>query len=33
LEEDECVIIKGRMSTRNNEPSVICEEIREFKNN
>ncbi|MDO8555259.1 MAG: DNA polymerase III subunit alpha [bacterium] len=31
LEEDKCVIIKGKVSTRNNEPSVVCEEIKEVK--
>jgi len=31
LEEDKCVIMKGRISTRNNEPGIICEEIREVK--
>ncbi len=30
LEEDKCVIIKGKVSTRNNEPGIICEEIRPF---
>ncbi|MFH1978869.1 MAG: DNA polymerase III subunit alpha [Patescibacteria group bacterium] len=30
LEEDQCVILKGRVSLRNNEPSIICEEVREF---
>jgi len=33
LEEDKCIIINGKVSTRNNEPSVICEEIREVKLN
>lgn len=31
LEEDKCVIIRGRVSDRNNEPSIICEEFKEVK--
>ena len=31
LEADKCVIIKGKVSTRNNESSVVCEEIKEVK--
>ncbi|MBU1179271.1 DNA polymerase III subunit alpha [Patescibacteria group bacterium] len=31
LEEDKCVIIKGKVSARNNEPGLICEEIIELK--
>jgi DNA polymerase-3 subunit alpha len=29
LKEDNCVIIKGKINIRNNEPALICEEIRE----
>jgi DNA polymerase-3 subunit alpha len=29
LKEDNCVIIKGKINLRNNEPALICEEIRE----
>lgn len=31
LEEDKCVIIRGKTSDRNNELSIICEEFREIK--
>ena len=31
LEEDRCVIIKGKLSNRNNETSIVCEELREVK--
>ena len=31
LEENKCVIIRGRLSHRNDEPNIICEEIREIK--
>ncbi|MDD5032521.1 MAG: DNA polymerase III subunit alpha [Candidatus Pacebacteria bacterium] len=31
LKTDGCVIIKGKTSSRNNEPSIILEEIREVK--
>ncbi len=31
LLEDKCVIIKGKTSDRNNEPSIICEDVREIK--
>ena len=30
LEEDKCVIIRGKVSTRNNEPSIICEEFKKI---
>jgi len=30
LLEDKCVIIKGKTSDRNNEPSIICDEIKEI---
>ncbi|MFC1756594.1 DNA polymerase III subunit alpha [Patescibacteria group bacterium] len=30
LEEDKCVIVNGKVSTRNSEMSIICEEIKEF---
>ncbi|MCF7835820.1 MAG: DNA polymerase III subunit alpha [Candidatus Marinimicrobia bacterium] len=28
LEADKCVIMKGKVSTRNEEPSIICDEIK-----
>jgi len=31
LEEDRCVIIRGRVSKRNDETSIVCEEIKELK--
>ncbi|MFC1625311.1 DNA polymerase III subunit alpha [Patescibacteria group bacterium] len=30
LEEDKCAIIKGKISTRNNNVSIICEEIKQI---
>ena len=32
IREGNCVAIKGRISLRNNEPSIICEEMKEMKN-
>ncbi|MBU1091755.1 DNA polymerase III subunit alpha [Patescibacteria group bacterium] len=31
LQEDKCVIMKGKVSTRNEEPSIICDEVKEVK--
>ena len=31
LVEDKCVIIKGKVSTRNDEASIICEQVLELK--
>lgn len=32
LREGNCIAVKGRLSLRNNEPSIIVEEIKELKN-
>ena len=30
LQEDKCVIIRGKINIRNNEPSIVCEDIKEL---
>jgi DNA polymerase-3 subunit alpha len=33
IREGNCIAIKGRISLRNGDPSIICEEMKEMKNN